>query len=408
MNITEIRAIVKLAWRNLQRNPRRTVGSVVTVCLGSAALLIFQGFNTGITSQYREDVIHGYYGYGQVFTKNYYSQVYEKPWEHWFDNPSDIEAQLKSIPEVLEVFPRVSFFSFIVKGGINLSGKGEGIMPEKENIFFDKMVFLEGGPLQTKNDIIIGEGLAKSLAAKPGSTVTLLTQTLKGQINGVDLTVAGVFQSGVKEIDDHFFRVHLDAAQELLDTKKIELFSLNLKESPGYFDSLEKQIAAKFPNLEAIRFEVLDKVYYQNSVNFLEAQFSFFRVIILFIVALGIFNTIAVGLLERAGEIGALRANGEKRRRLFKILLIESGFIGLIGGATGIILSVLLMKTVLAGGIPMPAGPGVTRDFLVLLVIKFPHYVQSLLLPMITTMLASVLPIRKLLRRSIPDLLRST
>ncbi len=70
------------------------------------------------------------------------------------------------------------------------------------------------------------------------------------------------------------------------------------------------------PNLEAFSFNDLDKVYYQNSVDFLQAQFSFIRVIIFLIIGLGILNTIVVGMLEQAGGVGALRANVESRIRL--------------------------------------------------------------------------------------------
>ena len=399
--------ILKLAWRNLFRNPRRTLASLITVALGSAGLLIYQGFNYGIMNQYRENTIHGYYGFGQVFPKDYYGIVREKPWEAWIENPAEVEKQILSAPGVEEVFPRISFFSFIVKGGITLGGHGEGIVPERENRFFNQMNFIDGGDIQSVDDIILGKGLAESLGVKAGDTVTLLLQTINGQLNGADLHVAGIFHMGKKSIDDTFFRVNLEQAQRLLDTHRVELFSLATK-GVDYWDQVATGISKANPNLEPIRFETLDKVYYQNSVDFLAAQFSFIRIIILIIVALGIFNTISVGLLERSGEIGALRANGEKRSRLFQILIIENAALGLVGGLLGIVLAVIVNKVFLSKGIPMPPGPGITRHYLIFLEMAPTHFVQALLLPLLTAMVASVLPIRKLLKRSIPELLRST
>ena len=69
---------LKLAWRNLFRNVRRTFASLFTVALGSAGLLIYQGFNSGIMNQYRENTIHGYYGFGEIYPKDYYNKVQEK------------------------------------------------------------------------------------------------------------------------------------------------------------------------------------------------------------------------------------------------------------------------------------------------------------------------------------------
>lgn len=396
-----------LAWRNLFRNPRRTLASLVTVGLGAAGLLVFQGFNTGIMNQYRENTVRGYYGYGQVFPKDYHGTVYEKPWERWLEDSEKIEQDLRQIPGVVDVYPRVSFYAFLAKGGINLGGRGEGIVADREGRFFTAMNFIEGRGLEEDDEIVVGKGLADALGLKAGDVLTVLTQTIHGQLNGADLRVAGIFHMGIKAIDDQFFRLPLKTAQNLLDTNRVELFSLQTS-GVGAWKEIETQIAKNRPDLEAISFDVLDKVYYQNSVDFLDAQFSFIRTIILLIVALGIFNTIAVGLLERAGEIGALRANGESRKRLLGILMTESALLGLIGGLLGCVVAVVLDKTVLAAGIPMPPGPGITRQYVVFLEMQMGHYLQATALPMVAAIVASLFPIRKLLVRGIPDLLRST
>lgn len=398
--------ILKLAWRNLFRNPRRTVASLITVAFGSAGLLLFMGFNNGIMNQYRENVIHGTYGNGQVFTKGYHGKVFEKPWEMWIQNWEDAEKKLKEIPQVKEVFPRLSFYAFLVKGNINLGGRGEGVIPERENKFFNQLNFIQGQNITQNDEIVLGKGLADSLDAKVGDKITILAQTIFGQLNGTDARVAGVFHTGVKSIDDQFFRIHLKSAQDLLNTNKVELFSLGTT-SVADWPKVESQIQSKLPELEAFPFEILDKIYYQNSVDFLNSQFNMIRTIILIIVALGIFNTIAVGLLERAGEVGALRANGEKRSRLFKIFIFESAYIGFLGGIIGSIIA-LIAWGILSGGIPMPPGPGITRHFLIYLEITPMHFLQAITLPMITAMVASIFPIRKMLKRSIPELLRST
>ena len=401
-----MKTLLFLAWRNLFRNPRRTLASLLTVALGSAGLLIYQAFNTGIMNQYRENTIHGYYGYGQVYPAGSYDRVHEKPWEHWIQDPDAVEAKLREIPQVKDVFPRLTVYAFLVKGGITLGGKGQGVLPERESRFFDQMNFIEGHDLQGDEDVILGRGLAKSLGAHVGDTVTILTQTTHGQLNGADLKVSGIFHMGKKIIDDSFFRMPLKVSQQLLDTKSVELFSLATTGVDSW-PTIASQLKTKDASLEAIPFEILDKIYYQNAVDFLSAQFAFIRVIILIIVALGIFNTIAVALLERAGEIGALRANGESRKRIALILFMENLILGCAGGALGICIAVMLDRTLLVRGIPMPPGPGTDRMFMIFLQMLPGHYISALLLPAVTAALASLWPIRRLLMRSIPDLLRS-
>ncbi len=401
--------ILKLAWKNLFRNRRRTFASLLTVAFGAAGLLIFQGFNEGIFSSYRENTIRVRYGHGEVFTRGYLDKKVEEPWRMWFENPAEVEAKLRAIPQIKNVFPRVTFYAFLTKGGINLTGRGEGVVAEREAKFFSAMNFVEGTDLDRAEDpktaVILGKGLATSLNAKVGDTITVLAQTVNGQLNGVELKICGIFHTGSNEFDSTFFRTELATAQSLLDTTRVERFTL---ETGGVevWPAVDVAAEAALPAAEAQSFEELDRIYYGNSVVFLNSQFAFIRIIMLLIVALGIFNTIASGLVERSGEIGALRANGETRTRVFSILLVESAFLGLLGGACGILLALLIQHSILRNGVLMPPGPGITRTFRVFVIILTTHYAQALLLPAAATVLAALLPIRKLVRATIPSLLR--
>lgn len=393
-----------IAWRNLFRNPRRTLASLLMVAFGAGGLMIYQGFNRGIMNQYRENRIHVLYAHGELFPKGYREKVSEKPWKEWFTEPATVEKTLKALPHVIEVYPRVTFYSILQKGEVTLSGKGEGVISERENRFFDRMNFEVGGPMAGKGQVILGKGLATSLGATVGDQVTVLSQTVNAQMNGLDLTVSGIFHTGSKDIDDSMFRMELEDAQQLLDTNRVEHFAI---QTPGveFWPAVDAAAKKTLSEYDIIPFDELDAVFYKNSVDFLTTQFNFIRLILLVIVGLGIFNMISVGLLERAGEVGALRANGEPRARLFGIFLMENFLIGVFGGIFGIGIATLVDRLLLSKGIPMPPGPGITRQFLVWLEIYPEHYVQALVLPTVTTVIASLFPIFRLLRSSVPKLL---
>lgn len=398
--------IIYIAWRNLFRNPRRTIASLLTVSLGAGCLTIYQGFNNGMTNCYRENRIRVEYGHGQLYPLNYRSQAVEEPWKSWFVDPASVEQKLKSVKNVIEVYPRLTFFSILQKGGISLSGKGEGVVSQRENSFFDHLNFVQGQPLSGPGGIILGQGLANGLGAKAGDTVTILSQTVSGQMNGADLIVTGIFHTGIKDFDDAIFRVDLTDAQSILATDRVEYFSLQTTGVEDW-DKVRKGVVSVLPQYEILSFDELDVAFYGNAVRFLNSQFQFIRFILMLLVGLGIFNMISVGLLERAPEVGALRANGEPRSRLFKIYLIESGLIGLLGGAIGLILAWLMVKTALANGITMPPAPATTRSLLVLIEMLPEYYIQAISLSVITTIVASLLPIVRLMRSSIPKLLSS-
>ena len=96
--------ILKLSIRNITRQPRRTIAVLLTVGVGSASLFLFQGFNTGIMNQYRDNSIHARYGHGQLHTQGYRDTVYEKPWEHWIEDPREIAGKLTGIEHVSRAF----------------------------------------------------------------------------------------------------------------------------------------------------------------------------------------------------------------------------------------------------------------------------------------------------------------
>ena len=103
--------LIKLAARNLLRNPRRTILVLFTIAMGTGSLFLFHGFNNGIMNQYRENTIHALYGHGQINTQGYRERIFDKPWEHWISNWTQLATQLKQLPGVELLFPRLEWLS---------------------------------------------------------------------------------------------------------------------------------------------------------------------------------------------------------------------------------------------------------------------------------------------------------
>jgi len=399
--------LVNLAARNLLRNPRRTLAVLLTVAIGTGSLFTFEGFNHGIMNQYRVNTIHSRLGYGQINTRGYRDKVHEKPWEHWIDNPAPLLEEIRQIPGVTHVFPRLNFYSLLSNGSITLSGRGQGIHGLEEADFFYALNIVEGETLKDQPDgILLGQGLARSLNVKPGDRVTVLANTVNGSMNGADLTVVGVFHTGAKEFDDLVYRIPLKVAQTLLDSQKIESVSLGLKDIETW-KSVAATIGGKHPELEAIPFAVLDKVYYQNAVDWLDSQFAVIRLIFLLIVVLGIFNTISTGILERKQEVGNLRANGESRGQILALFLTEGACLGILGSLTGILLACGLAYTVLSHGILMPPSPGLTRQFNVFVELTFRSGLITFVLGVACAFLGTLMAAFKVTRLPIGEALRS-
>lgn len=399
--------LFRLAWRNCFRNRRRSLLVISTLIMGTSALLIFYGFNHGLLNSYRAATIRSRAAHGQFFTKDYYTEVYEKPSEHWLQQPEEIIKTLHETRGVLDVFPRIQFFALLSNGNINLSGRGIGVDGVREEKFFTYLNVEQGKNLSDEVDgVVMGIGLARSLKLKVGDRLTVLATTVNGQLNGVDLTVTGIYHTGTKDFDDSTFRIQLKQAQFLLDTPKVESIAIGLDETRPW-NEINTEIMGKFPTIEGIPFEVLDKVYYTNSKNWLDQQFQVIKVIILSIILLGILSTVSNTIFERQREIGNLRANGESPQQVLNLFLVESMLLGAVGAIAGIVVSLFLVATVLRQGVPMPPGPGLTREFMIQLEIAPKHMIETFVLALVATVIATCLAGWSTVRKPIANLLRS-
>jgi putative ABC transport system permease protein len=399
--------ILKLALLNLTRNKRRTLAILLTVALGSGSLFIFHGFNFGIMNQYRENTVHSRYGHGQINMKGYRDVVYEKPWEHWISNGPDLLAQLKKVPGVKQLFPRIGFYGLLTNGQITVSGRGQGVDGVEESRFFTNLNVEEGVPLSDQPDgILLGRGLAHSLDVKVGSRVTVLGNTVNGTMNGSDFTVVGIFHTGAKEFDDAVFRIPLAQASRLLDTDRIESIAIGLNEITDW-EGVSAVITERWLDLEATPFAVLDKVYYQNSVDWLNSQFGVIQFIILTIVILGIFNTISTGILERKQEIGNLRANGESSREILQLFCIEGLALGVMGAISGLLIAWIFNWVFLRHGILMPPAPGLTRQYRVMIEFEPMMGLWAMLMSSCTAVVATAFASSRVVKLPIAESLRS-
>lgn len=396
-----------LSFMNLFRNYRRTLAILLTVALGTGVLFSFKGFIHGVLNDYRDSTVHAHYGHGQVNTKNYRDSFYLDPWNHWIPNWDEVSQFLSSQQAVEHIFPRVSFSALLKNGNVTINGSGQGIMAEEEAEFFHGLNVESGETLKGQPDgILLGIGLAKGLHVNPGDKVTLLVNAIDGVISKAELTVTGIFHTGSLDFDSRIFRIQLSKAQNLLKTHNIESISLGLKDYEDW-ERLAASFEKAFPQLEAVSFAELDKVYYQHSVDWLNAQFQVIQLIILSIVLLGIFNSVSGAILERKQEIGNFRANGESILDVMRLIIFEGTFLGLIGSCMGIAISFFVLMAFLDNRVVMPPGPGLTRSFFISFQFEWPMAYATVGLSTVAAVAASTLAGIKVATMPIAKALRS-
>ena len=410
---------LRLAFRNIFRNRVRSLITLAAIAFGSVSLIITGGFFEDSFMQMRDGVIHGHLGHIQVYKEGFIENGSVNPFEYLIDDPDEIINLISSIKHVKIVTPRISFSGLLSTGENTVSVLCQGIVPEgaralsiiKKNKGESRGVAIQDGKnLSEKDqfDLILGKGLSKIVGTGIGNSLILLSNTIDGALNALDLNVKGIFFTASKEFDDRALRMPISTAQKLLRTDKVQTLVVLLDDTsntPIVKESLFKLFKEKQLNLELRTWhEMAD--FYNKTVELYGRQFMVLKLIITIIVILSIFNTINMAIRERTREIGTVMALGFKRFEVLRMFLIEGCILGIIGGVIGITFGSALAYIISLVGIPMPPPPGMTIGWTAMIKIV-PHILMSsFIIAVISALLSSLYPALKASQLLIADALR--
>jgi putative ABC transport system permease protein len=201
-------------------------------------------------------------------------------------------------------------------------------------------------------------------------------------------------------------KISLSAGQELLDTKGANLIIVSLKATVDT-DSVAEKLARYgiAHGMEVRTWRELND-FYSKTVQLYDRQFGVLRLIILVMVLLSVLNAVNMSIMERAGEFGTMRALGNRGRRVFGTVLLESLLLGTLGAVVGTVIGVLLALAISAIGIPMPPPPNSNLGYTAHIRIIPSVVAGAFLVGLAATVLASVPPAIRVSRMPVVDALR--
>lgn len=397
----------RLAARNLSRNTRRTALALLIICGGVVAFMLAGGFIQWIFNDMRESTIHSQLGHVQITRPGYMQEGLGDPYRYLL--PDDSRAVGADTDErIRTVAPRLAFSGLVSRGDDTVSFIGEGIDPEREAPITRAITIVEGRDLTDSppESVLLGEGLAANLGAGAGDSLVLLVTTAAGNINAMELEVAGIFSTITKAYDDTVLRAPIDIARQLMRVEGATRWVV-LLERTEQTGEVVSDLEQRLPSAEyAITpwTELAD--FYKKTVELFSRQVNVVRVLIALIVVLSISNTLTMSVIERTSEIGTSMALGVRRRGILSLFIAEGVVLGVIGGLLGIALGAVLAAVISAIGIPMPPPPGMAHGYIGQIAISPMLALEGFLLAFVTTLAASLFPAWKASRMNIVDALR--
>jgi ABC-type lipoprotein release transport system permease subunit len=343
---------VKLAWRNLLRNRRRTLIAGTAIGLGLAAMMFYDALIIGMENNMVQTVTSSFLGEGQIHAGGYReTQEVEKTIHHLDQIVADLKKE-----HIVEYFTlRATSYAMLSSaanaGGVQLYG----IDPSTERHLskIDEAI-IEGtylGESDSDRGIIIGSKLAEILEVEMGDRlVATVAQAHTGDLSQEMFRVSGIYRLGDRNIDRGLAFAPLEKIQEMLNVEgrvhEIAIqFTGNTYGRDGNLPFYEKY--SRFGN-EAVPWI---KIIPQLEAAFKTSEFGTYIVgLILFgVIALGIINTLFMSLHERMFEFGVMKAVGTGPLRIAVLIVIEAGLLALIsivlGGLIGTAVTYVLGKT---------------------------------------------------------------
>ncbi len=213
-------------------------------------------------------------------------------------------------------------------------------------------------------------------------------------MNGIDIDVAGIVTTGVKDLDDRLLKITLPSAQRLLQSDRVTKLVVGLDKTENT-DAVYSAMVSRLSGLRqptAIKKWVELAAYYHQVRLMFSGIFVFLGVIVFFMVVMSSANTFMMAMFERTREIGTMLAMGTPRSWLVGLFLVEAALTGLLGAVAGVAAGEGIGALLNWANLMLPPPPGNTSG-LPLRVLHQPELmVGAAVLVIFTLALASIMP----------------
>lgn len=347
--------LIQMAVKNVFRNRKRTIITVLAVFWGVLLSIVANGINKGMEWQMGNLFIKTDSSSLKIVNRDYNLEDLENPLDYPIKESGRVLPALKDIPNVKAYSPRITFHGSLSNGSDEIRAVGLGVDPESEDEVFARSSGIVQGHYLTAGEegIVVGKDLARLLGLKSGDSVTVISQAAQMGINAYDLEIKGLIETGNPVLDGGAFWVPLEFAQDFLSFTGVTDIAVALRNNSRIDAFKERFETLQFPDRVKVASWRDYARDYMEFVAFRGRIISILMVMVLLMAAAGIMNTMLMAMMERKREIGNLMALGVRRGEILRLFLIEGTMIGILGSVVAVILGSSVVAYFQWQGIPL-------------------------------------------------------
>jgi ABC-type lipoprotein release transport system permease subunit len=330
---------LRLAWRNLWRNRRRTIIAAASVLFAVFLAVVMSSVQTGQHEYMIESAVGFYTGHIQIHGHDYWEK---RSLDESIPFDPDMLDSLRSLPHVIHVVPRLETVALISHGNATRVSPVVGVAqgPEDAMTGLGKRI-IRGTPLaEWQAGALLAEGLARLLGVDVGDSVVVYGQGYHGVTAAGIVPVSGIVKFPIPDLNNAMFYLPLDRAQELLSAPgrvtAVAIMVDSDDEVNGVL-ALVRKIAGNGVEVMTWR-QMLPELL--QAIQADDGGTIIMLFILYVVIGFGIFGTVMMMTSERTREFGITIALGMKRWRLMVVALLEALMISMLGACAGILVAI--------------------------------------------------------------------
>ena len=334
--------ILKMSFRNLARNKRRSFFSALAIAIGTALLLFMSATIRGEMRGALDLTINLRTGHLQIHTEDYKDENLSLKRVDMIEAPLDISKQIENIAQVKAASPRLNASAIVAFKNETIGIQVIGIDPSSSTNALYQEGIVEGEFLTAddREGVLIGLPLAESLNMKTGDSIDLIINTTDGETDEQRFTIRGIYTTDTPGYDKGTIFMPLEKAQTITRTENYASMIYILLHDMDDTAAVKEAIYA--PGYIVEDWEEMNRllIIVEQLAN---GMMFFFNLMVLGVTSTVIMNTLLMAVYERTREMGILGALGMKAKQVKALFLTEATLLAIGGVIVGLAIGVPLV-----------------------------------------------------------------